>query len=92
MTLPLLVLLLARAPACMPQAPAAAAVEQDKPSAPGPLGELETFTARNPDDPKGWVLLGLAYWDRNEYPRALYAPHPRTGGVSARREGRSGIR
>ena len=30
-------------------------------------------TARNPDDPKGWVLLGLAYLDRNEDPRALEA-------------------
>jgi len=33
--------------------------------------ELEAEAKRHPDDPKGWVLLGLAYLDRNEYPRAL---------------------
>ena len=37
------------------------------------VSELEASAQRNPDDPKGWVLLGLAYLDRNEYPRALEA-------------------
>ena len=41
--------------------------------APADVGELEALTARNPDDPKGWVLLGLAYLDRNEIRAALEA-------------------
>jgi len=38
-----------------------------------PVSELEAAVERTPDDPKPLVLLGLAYWDRNDYPRALAA-------------------
>jgi len=42
-------------------------------NAPVSITELEAAVARNADDPRPWVLLGLAYWDRNDYPRALNA-------------------
>jgi tetratricopeptide (TPR) repeat protein len=68
----LVLVLAARVPAWAQQTPAAAVVEQQK-APPAAIAELEALTAGHPDDPKGWVLLGLAYWDRNEYPRALDA-------------------
>jgi tetratricopeptide (TPR) repeat protein len=37
---------------------------------PASLTELEAAVKRNPDDPKLYVALGLAYWDRNDYERA----------------------
>lgn len=52
---------------------AAPAFAQQPANAPAAIAELETATKRSPNDPKVWVLLGLAYWDRNEYPRALAA-------------------
>src|SRR5688500_8636229 len=36
-----------------------------------PVSELETAVEKNPGDPKPLVLLGLAYWDQNDYSRAL---------------------
>ena len=42
--------------------------------------ELEAAVKRDPGNPKLHVALGLAYWDRNDYPRAL-------SGLPARREG-----
>lgn len=38
-----------------------------------PIEKLEAFTTEHPDDPKGWVVLGLAYWDRDDYARARAA-------------------
>jgi tetratricopeptide (TPR) repeat protein len=49
------------------------AVEQKQQSTAPSMSELEALSRRHPDDPKGWVLLGLAYLDRSEYPRALEA-------------------
>ena len=81
MTIALLVLLSAwSVPAAhqgSKQAPAqvspAKPAEQKTQATPPTLNELEALTRRNPDDPKGWVLLGLAYLDRGESPRALEA-------------------
>ncbi len=39
------------------------------------LAELQALAERNPGDPKGWVLLGLAYLDRSESAKALDAFH-----------------
>jgi len=66
-----LLLLIAAAQAPAPtNRTSAQGASQARPSAPVALAELESLTARNPTDPKGWVLLGLAYLDRND-PRAL---------------------
>ena len=73
MTPALLLLFALSVPPSAQQSSAKPAVEQKEPSAPAALSELEALTKRNPDDPKGWVLLGLAYLDRNDYPRALDA-------------------
>jgi tetratricopeptide (TPR) repeat protein len=37
------------------------------------VGQLEAAVKRRPSDPKLLVALGLAYWERNDYPRALMA-------------------
>jgi tetratricopeptide (TPR) repeat protein len=37
------------------------------------VAELETAITRRPNDPQLHVALGLAYWDRNDFPRALQA-------------------
>ena len=69
----LVALLAVFAPVWPQQTPASTPVEQPKRPTASDVGDLEALTARNPDDPKGWVLLGLAYLDRNEDPRALDA-------------------
>ena len=60
----------------------AAAQQAEKP-APS-VGQLEAAVKRRPSDPKLHVALGLAYWERNDYPRALV-------GVPARRQGRTEV-
>ena len=61
---PALILVLASA------APAAA----QKAAKPAPsVPQLEAAIKRSPSDPKLHVALGLAYWERNDYPRALIA-------------------
>ena len=37
------------------------------------VAQLEAAVKRRPSDPKLFVALGLAYWERNDYPRALTA-------------------
>jgi tetratricopeptide (TPR) repeat protein len=49
----------------------AAAQQAEKPSP--SVGQLEAAVKRSPSDPKLHVALGLAYWLRNDYPRALIA-------------------
>jgi cytochrome c-type biogenesis protein CcmH/NrfG len=74
MTLALLALLFAwSAPTFAQERSPKPAVEQQGQSTPPSMSELEALTRHNPDDPRGWVLLGLAYLDRSEYPRALEA-------------------
>lgn len=36
-----------------------------------PLSQLEADADKHPGDPRPLVLLGLAYWDQNDFPRAL---------------------
>ena len=72
--LPLVILLVSVGqPVQVQQAPPAARREQHTSPAPANVAELEAQTARNPDDPKAWVLLGLAYLDRSESAKALEA-------------------
>ena len=54
-----------------PSAGPAAAQQAEKP-APS-VSQLEAAVKRRPSDPKLHVALGLAYWERNDYPRALVA-------------------
>ena len=49
----------------------AAAQSAEKPSP--SVAQLEAAVKRRPSDPKLHVALGLAYWERNDYPRALTA-------------------
>jgi tetratricopeptide (TPR) repeat protein len=57
----------------------AAVTAQDRPPAdaqksarqPASVSELEAAAKTRPRDPRVHVALGLAYWDRNEFPRAL---------------------
>jgi tetratricopeptide (TPR) repeat protein len=58
-----LTLVLASTPAVAQQA------EKPSPS----VAQLEAAVKRSPSDPKLHVALGLAYWERNDYPRALIA-------------------
>ena len=37
------------------------------------VSQLQAEIARDPNNPKLHIELGLAYWDRNDYPRALEA-------------------
>src|ERR1700730_6285879 len=37
------------------------------------LSQIEDELKQHPNSPKLYVALGLAYWDRNDYPRALEA-------------------
>jgi tetratricopeptide (TPR) repeat protein len=41
--------------------------------APPSISQIEAAIQRDPDNPKLHVTLGLAYWDRNDYPHALEA-------------------
>jgi Flp pilus assembly protein TadD len=42
-------------------------------SAPASVSQIEDEIKQHPDSPKLYVALGLAYWDRNDYPHALEA-------------------
>ena len=42
-------------------------------SAPKSIGEIEQQIKQHPDRPQLFVALGLAYWDRNDYPHAVEA-------------------
>jgi tetratricopeptide (TPR) repeat protein len=42
-------------------------------SAPRSIGQIEEQIKQHPDRPQLYVVLGLAYWERNEYPYALEA-------------------
>ena len=42
-----------------------------KAAAPPSVSQLEAAVKRTPGDPDAHIALGLAYWGRNEYPRAL---------------------
>src|SRR5688500_5875126 len=53
-----------------PLVPARVPVGQTKPAA-DPVPQLEQALAKNPDDPKVNVALGVAYLDRGEPARAL---------------------
>jgi tetratricopeptide (TPR) repeat protein len=48
-------------------------VRAQKPEQPASLSQLEASLKRDPNNPKLLVALGLAYWDRNDYPHALEA-------------------
>jgi cytochrome c-type biogenesis protein CcmH/NrfG len=37
------------------------------------ISQLESEIKRDPNNPRLHVALGLAYWDRNDYPHALEA-------------------
>jgi tetratricopeptide (TPR) repeat protein len=54
-------------------APAGPAVAQQGEKPPPSVAQLEAAVKRRPSDPKLRVALGLAYWERNDYPRALTA-------------------
>ena len=41
--------------------------------APPSISQIEAAIQRDPGNPKLHVTLGLAYWDRNDYPHALEA-------------------
>src|SRR5215813_6625467 len=45
--------------------------QPEKPSA--SVSQLESALKNDPKNPKLYVSLGLAYWDKNDYPRALEA-------------------
>jgi tetratricopeptide (TPR) repeat protein len=49
----------------------AGAQKADKP--PQSPGQIEAAIKRDPSNPKLHVALGLAYWDKNDYPHALEA-------------------
>ena len=51
----------------------ATAQEQKGGGAPASVSQLEAAVRRDPGNPSAHVALGLAYWGRNEYPRALQA-------------------
>src|SRR5436190_9147297 len=51
----------------------AIAATQSVANKPPSLTDLEAAARRDPDNPNVHVVLGLAYWDRNDYPRALQA-------------------
>ena len=51
----------------------ATAQEQTAGVAPAPVSQLEAAVRRDPKSPSAHIALGLAYWGRNEYPRALQA-------------------
>jgi tetratricopeptide (TPR) repeat protein len=63
LALPLILVLASAGPARAQQA------EKPAPS----VDQLEAAVKRSPSDPKLLVALGLAYWERNDYPRALTA-------------------
>ncbi len=42
-------------------------------SAPASVSQIQDEIKQHPDSPKLYVALGLAYWDRNDYPHALEA-------------------
>jgi superkiller protein 3 len=67
----LLIELVAQADPQQPSAPPATAQGTTSPAV--PIRELEAAVDRSPNDPKLWVLLGLAYLDQNDDPRALSA-------------------
>jgi tetratricopeptide (TPR) repeat protein len=46
---------------------------QEPAKAPSSVSQLEAAIKRDPSNAKLHVALGLAYWDRNDYPRALTA-------------------
>jgi tetratricopeptide (TPR) repeat protein len=54
-------------------ASAATARAQKQAEAPPSISQLEAAVKRRPADPERHVALGLAYWNRNDYPRALRA-------------------
>jgi tetratricopeptide (TPR) repeat protein len=49
------------------------AAAQEAAKAPPPVSELQAAIKRDPSNAKLHIALGLAYWDRNDYPRALTA-------------------
>jgi tetratricopeptide (TPR) repeat protein len=49
-----------------------AGAQQPKKASPS-VSQLESGIKRDPNNPKLHVALGLAYWDRNDYPHALEA-------------------
>src|SRR5438552_3727706 len=53
--------------------PNAIAAAQNPEHPPASLTDLEAAVKREPGNPNAHVALGLAYWDRNDYPRALQA-------------------
>src|ERR1700730_3330881 len=46
---------------------------QNGEKAPPSVSQIEAAIQRDPGNPKLHVALGLAYWDRNDYPHALEA-------------------
>src|ERR1700724_4682530 len=46
---------------------------QNAEKAPPSVSQIEVAIQRDPGNPKLHVALGLAYWDRNDYPHALEA-------------------
>src|SRR5258708_15585973 len=42
-------------------------------NSPASLSQIESELKQHPNSPKLYVALGLAYWDRNDYPHALEA-------------------
>jgi len=48
-------------------------VRAQKAEQPASLSQLEASLKRDPDNPKLLIALGLACWDRNDYPHALEA-------------------
>src|SRR5205814_10723189 len=42
-------------------------------STPVSVSQIQDEIKQHPDNPKLYVELGLAYWDRNDYPHALEA-------------------
>jgi tetratricopeptide (TPR) repeat protein len=53
------------------QAPAGGALPQRPDGRPMTLEDLEAAARRDPGDHRVLVILGLAYWDRQDFPRAL---------------------
>ena len=56
----------------VPSAAPAAAQQAEKPDP--SVSQLEAAVKRRPSDPTVHVALGLAYWDRNDYPRVNVGP------------------
>ena len=42
-------------------------------NAPASVSKIQDEIRQHPESPKLYVALGLAYWDRNDYPHALEA-------------------